>query len=91
MRGSPTPSRLDAHAGTQDTGGIAAVHNQEVSKGEGPKAVTSASAIIEHCIQLCCLLSPMDADYCARVIKAIHIMATPGFSTLMVYNKVHWA
>ena len=91
MQGSPVPSHSDAHAGTQDAGGIAAVHDQEVSKGEGPKAVTSVSAIIEHCIQLCCLLSPMDADYCAQVIKVIHIMATPGFSTLMVYNKVHCA
>ncbi|KAI0254213.1 transcription factor/nuclear export subunit protein 2-domain-containing protein [Lactifluus subvellereus] len=56
----------------------------------GPKAVAlaSASAIIEHCIQPRCLLSPMDADYCAQVIKAIHIMGTPGFSTLMVYDRL---
>jgi len=33
----------------------------------------------------------MDADYCAQVIKAIHIMGTPGFSTLMVYDKVRRA
>ncbi len=33
----------------------------------------------------------MDADYCAQVIKAIHIMGTPGFSTLMVYDRVSWA
>jgi len=30
----------------------------------------------------------MDVDYCAQFIKAIHIMGTPGFSTLMVYDKV---
>jgi THO complex subunit 2 len=53
----------------------------------GPKAAALASAIIEHCIQPRCLLSPMDADYCAQVIKAIHIMGTPGFSTLMVYDR----
>jgi THO complex subunit 2 len=57
----------------------------------GPKAAMLASAIIEHCIQPRCLLSPMDADYCAQVIKAIHIMGTPGFSTLMVYDKVRRA
>ena len=54
-----------------------------------PKATALASAIIEHCIQPRCLLSPMDADYCAQVIKAVHIMGTPGFNTLMVYNKVN--
>ena len=54
----------------------------------GPKAATLASAVIEHCIQPRCLLSPMDADYCAQVIKAVHIMGTPGFSTLMTYDKV---
>jgi THO complex subunit 2 len=54
----------------------------------GPKAAALSSAIIEHCIQPRCLLSPMDADYCAQVIKAIHIMGTPGFSTLMVYDRV---
>jgi THO complex subunit 2 len=54
----------------------------------GPKAAALASAIIEHCIQPRCLLSPMDADYCAQVIKATHIMGTPGFSTLMVYDRV---
>jgi THO complex subunit 2 len=54
----------------------------------GPKAAALASAIIEHCIQPRCLLSPMDADYCAQVIKAIHIMGTSGFSTLMVYDRV---
>jgi THO complex subunit 2 len=54
----------------------------------GPKAAALASAVIEHCIQPRCLLSPMDADYCAQVIKAIHIMGTPGFSTLMIYDRV---
>ncbi|KAH9077515.1 transcription factor/nuclear export subunit protein 2-domain-containing protein [Lactarius deliciosus] len=56
----------------------------------GPKAMALAlaSAIIEHCIQPRCLLSPMDADYCAQVIKAVHIMGTPGFSTLMVYDRL---
>ena len=55
----------------------------------GPKANALAFAIIEHCIQPRCLLSPMDADYCAQVIKAVHTMGTPGFSTLMIYDKVN--
>lgn len=47
-----------------------------------------ASAIIEHCIQPRCLLSPMDADYCAQIIKVIHTQGTQGFPTLMCYDKV---
>lgn len=47
-----------------------------------------ASAIIEHCIQPRCLLSPMDADYCAQIIKVIHTQGTLGFPTLMCYDKV---
>ncbi|KAI0047273.1 hypothetical protein FA95DRAFT_1664524 [Auriscalpium vulgare] len=54
----------------------------------GPKAAVLASAIIEHCLQPRSLLSPMDADYCAQVIKLIHTMGTPGFSTLMVYDRL---
>ncbi|KAH7888047.1 transcription factor/nuclear export subunit protein 2-domain-containing protein [Phlebopus sp. FC_14] len=47
-----------------------------------------ASAIIEHCIQPRCLLSPMDADYCAQIIKVIHTQGTPGFPTLLCYDKL---
>ena len=47
-----------------------------------------ASAIIEHCIQPRCLLSPMDADFCAQIIKVVHTQGTPGFPTLMCYDKV---
>lgn len=47
-----------------------------------------ATAIIEHCIQPRCLLSPMDADYCAQIIKVIHTQGTLGFPTLMCYDKV---
>ncbi|TFY55341.1 hypothetical protein EVG20_g9356 [Dentipellis fragilis] len=52
------------------------------------KAAMLSSAIIEHCIQPRCLLSPMDADFCAQFIKVIHTLGTPGFSTLMVYDKL---
>ena len=47
-----------------------------------------ASAIIEYCLQPRCLISPMDADFCAQFIKVIHTQGTPGFSTLMCYDKV---
>ncbi|KAG6378421.1 transcription factor/nuclear export subunit protein 2-domain-containing protein [Boletus reticuloceps] len=47
-----------------------------------------ASAIIEHCIQPRCLLSPMDADYCAQIIKVVHTQGTLGFPTLMCYDKL---
>ncbi|KAI6151770.1 transcription factor/nuclear export subunit protein 2-domain-containing protein [Pisolithus tinctorius] len=52
------------------------------------RSAVLASAIIEHCIQPRCLLSPMDADYCAQIIKVIHTQGTPGFPTLMVYDKL---
>ncbi|EPQ59661.1 hypothetical protein GLOTRDRAFT_136479 [Gloeophyllum trabeum ATCC 11539] len=47
-----------------------------------------AAAFIEYCLLPRCLLSPMDADYSAQIIKVIHNMGTPGFSTLMVYDKL---
>lgn len=52
------------------------------------RSAVLASAIIEHCIQPRCLLSPMDADYCAQIIKVIHTQGTPGFPTLMVYDRL---
>ncbi|KIK99679.1 hypothetical protein PAXRUDRAFT_822444 [Paxillus rubicundulus Ve08.2h10] len=52
------------------------------------RSTVLASAIIEHCIQPRCLLSPMDADYCAQIIKVIHTQGTPGFPTLMCYDKL---
>lgn len=53
-----------------------------------PNGKTLASAIIEHCLQPRCLLSPMDADFCSQIIKVIHTQGTPGFPTLLVYDKV---
>lgn len=52
------------------------------------KAAVLASAVIEHCLQPRCLLSPMDADFCAQFIKVLHNLGTPGWSTLMVYDRV---
>ncbi|KAI0776038.1 transcription factor/nuclear export subunit protein 2-domain-containing protein [Trametes elegans] len=53
-----------------------------------PKAATLAACIIEYCLQPRCLISPMDADFCAQFIKVIHMQGTPGFSTLMCYDKL---
>lgn len=53
-----------------------------------PKAITLASCIIEYCLQPRCLISPMDADFCAQFIKVMHLQGTPGFSTLQCYDKV---
>ncbi len=57
------------------------------SVGAGKSALLVQS-LIENCIQPRCLLSPMDADYCARLIRTLHVRGTPGFYTLMCYNKV---
>ncbi|KAJ7755620.1 transcription factor/nuclear export subunit protein 2-domain-containing protein [Mycena maculata] len=51
-------------------------------------ATVLVGSIIEHCIQPRCLLSPMDADYCAQIIKVLHTQGTPGFYTLQCYNKI---
>ncbi|TBU49613.1 transcription factor/nuclear export subunit protein 2-domain-containing protein [Dichomitus squalens] len=53
-----------------------------------PKAITLAACIIEYCIQPRCLISPMDADFCAQFIKVMHLQGTPGFSTLQTYDKI---
>ncbi|KAI0832504.1 transcription factor/nuclear export subunit protein 2-domain-containing protein [Trametes gibbosa] len=53
-----------------------------------PKALTLASCIIEYCLQPRCLMSPMDADFCAQFIKVMHLQGTPGFSTLQCYDKL---
>ncbi|KAG9317173.1 transcription factor/nuclear export subunit protein 2-domain-containing protein [Chiua virens] len=63
------------------------VHTEKSSTVEHRYAVL-ATAIIEHCIQPRCLLSPMDADYCAQIIKVIHTQGTLGFPTLMCYDKL---
>ena len=52
------------------------------------KGATFIQSLIEHCIQPRCLLSPMDAVYCARLIRTLHERGTPGFHTLMCYDKV---
>ncbi|TFK29236.1 hypothetical protein FA15DRAFT_664153 [Coprinopsis marcescibilis] len=52
------------------------------------KSVVLINSLIEHCIQPRALLSPMDADFCAQFIKVLHVQGTPGFHTLMCYDKL---
>lgn len=33
----------------------------------------------------------MDADFCAQIIKVIHTQGTPGFPTLMCYDKASFS
>lgn len=54
----------------------------------GVKATVLISSVIEHCVQPRSLLSPMDAEFCAQFIKVLHMQGTPGFSTLMCYDRV---
>lgn len=52
------------------------------------KAIVLVEALVKHCIQPRCMISPMDADFCAQFIKVMHLQGTPGFHTLMCYDKV---
>ncbi|KAH8118538.1 transcription factor/nuclear export subunit protein 2-domain-containing protein [Phellopilus nigrolimitatus] len=56
-----------------------------IGTGKGASFIQS---LIEHCIQPRSLLSPMDAVYCARLIRTLHERGTPGFHTLMCYDKL---
>lgn len=53
-----------------------------------PRTLHVSNAFVEHCLHPRALMSPMDADYCAQMIKVIHLQGTPGFWTLMTYDKV---
>ncbi len=44
--------------------------------------------MVQHCFHPRLLLSPMDAEFCARMIKILHHLGTPGFSTASCYDKV---
>ncbi|KAG8883184.1 THO complex subunit 2 [Tulasnella sp. 332] len=44
--------------------------------------------IVQHCIHPRLLLSPMDAEFCARMIKLLHRAGTPAFSTASCYDRV---
>jgi len=46
-----------------------------------------ATQVVQQCLQPRALMSPMDADYCTQMLKTLHSLGPPGFSTLMVYDK----
>ncbi len=52
---------------------------------------TKAETITEF-LQLCifprCLLSEIDALYCAHFIRVIHDLVTPNFSTIICYDRL---
>lgn len=52
------------------------------------KADTVSDAILEKCIVPRLLLSPIDADYCFRMIKVLHENGTPHFRTLSLYGRL---
>ncbi|KAI9063149.1 hypothetical protein FKP32DRAFT_1651303 [Trametes sanguinea] len=54
----------------------------------GPKAGVLASCLIEYCLQPRCLISPMDADFCAQFVKVMHLQGTPGFHTLACLDRL---
>lgn len=53
-----------------------------------PKATFFALLFIEHCLQPRSLLSPMDADFCAQIIKVLQVLGTPGFPSLTIYDRL---
>lgn len=52
------------------------------------KAAALINALIEHCFQPRCVLSPMDADFCVQFVRVMHLQGTPGFWTLTCYDRV---
>ncbi|VDB90065.1 unnamed protein product [Peniophora sp. CBMAI 1063] len=50
------------------------------------KPTLIASMAVEHCLLPRALLSPMDAEYAAQMIKAMHALGTPNWHTLRVYD-----
>lgn len=47
-----------------------------------------ASAFVELCIFPRLLISPNDASFCCRFIRAVHQIATPKFNTMAVYDNI---
>ena len=52
------------------------------------KAVQITGVVVEHCILPRALLSPMDADYSAQIIRVIHSLGARNWHTLNIYDKV---
>ncbi|KAH9938580.1 transcription factor/nuclear export subunit protein 2-domain-containing protein [Fomitopsis serialis] len=54
----------------------------------GINATALGQALVDYCFLPRCLLSPMDADFCAQFIKAIHSLCTPGFPTVTCWDRI---
>ncbi|KZT71598.1 hypothetical protein DAEQUDRAFT_763816 [Daedalea quercina L-15889] len=54
----------------------------------GVSAMPLAQALVDYCFLPRCLLSPMDADFCAQFIKTVHNLCTPGFPTVSCWDRV---
>ncbi|KAG8955564.1 THO complex subunit 2 [Tulasnella sp. 424] len=51
-------------------------------------SVPLMNEIVQHCFLPRVLMSPVDAEYCATLIRVLHKNATPGFSTLVCYDRL---
>lgn len=51
-------------------------------------SVPLMNEIVQHCFLPRVLMSPVDAEYCAALIRVLHKNATPGFSTLVCYDRL---
>ncbi|KAI0032028.1 transcription factor/nuclear export subunit protein 2-domain-containing protein, partial [Vararia minispora EC-137] len=51
-------------------------------------ASTLTGVVVEHCILPRALLSPMDADFSAQIIKVIHGLGARHWHTLAIYDRI---
>ncbi|KAI0729395.1 transcription factor/nuclear export subunit protein 2-domain-containing protein [Fomitopsis betulina] len=56
--------------------------------GVGVSAMPIAQTLVDYCFLPRCLLSPMDADFCAQFIKVVHHLSTPGFPTISCWDRI---
>lgn len=52
------------------------------------KADAASDALLEECILPRLQLSPLDAEYCFRLIKFLHEFATPNFKIMSLYDRL---
>ena len=64
------------------------VHLHSTVPGVGVSAMPMAQVLVDYCFLPRCLLSPMDADFCAQFIKVVHNLSTPGFPTISCWDRV---
>ncbi len=52
------------------------------------KADAAADALLEECILPRLQVSPVDAEYCFRLIKFLHQFSAPNFKLMSLYNRL---